>query len=181
MSTGIQRQDTIPPYPDAPQLAALGNVPAGYRHYRRHVSPCGGLALPGGYLKWYDIHDRDTTIPFNTRDQARDFLRGEAAAGRLRLCDELGFALLHRCAEETYVLAACTWREVDQLWQSTYRRDGDGVFTAIPHGPGHAAVQCLWELGTTGHERAAWARYLGSTRDEAAKRTYLADVFEGDL
>ncbi len=91
MSTGIRRQDATPPYPDAAQLAGLGAVPRDYRHERRHVSPNSGLALPGGYLKWYDIHDRDSVVGFNTRDQARDFLRGEAASGRLELGGRPGF------------------------------------------------------------------------------------------
>jgi hypothetical protein len=173
MSTGIRRQDTTPPYPDPAQLAGLGNAASG--HATRRVGPGGGLALPGGYLKWYDIHHPDTAIPFNTRDQARDFLRGEAAAGRLELGGELGFALLHQAADETYVLLACTWHD-DELWQAAYRREGDGVFTARSGG----AVQGVAELGATCHERLAWSRYLGSARDEAAKRAYLADVFEGE-
>lgn len=173
MSTGIRRQDTTPPYPDTAQLAGLGNATAGPA--ARHVGPGSGLALPGGYLKWYDLHDPDTAIPFNTRDQARDFLRGEAAAGRLRLSGELGFALLHQRADEAYVLLACRWRD-DELWQAAYCREGDGVFTARPGG----IVQGVAELGVTCHERLAWARYLASARDEAAKRDYLADVFEGE-
>ncbi len=64
------------------------------------------------------------------------------------------------------------------MWQSAYRRDGDDAFT-VRAGPG--AVQCVWELGVTCHERLAWSRYLGSARDETAKRGYIADVIEGDL
>lgn len=182
MSTGTKRQDSArhtPAYPDTAQLAGLGNVADSYRHEPKQVSPGGGLALPGGYLKWYDIHHPDATIPFNTRDQARDFLRGEAAAGHLELNGELGFALLHHCRDDFYFLIACTWRNDNEMWQTVYERAGDTAFACHARPEGHSAAQCVWELGATGHERLAWTRYLRSPRDEAAKRTYLADVFEG--
>jgi hypothetical protein len=181
-STSTRKHDTPPQepaYPDSAQLAALGNVPGDYRHHPKQVSPASGLALPGGFLKWYDIHDPDAAIGPITRDQARDFLRGEAAAGRLDLRDELGFALLHRCSGDVYFLVACTWRHHNELWQTVYERDADGAFTPHPRGGGHAATQCVWELTATGHERQAWKRYLDSRRDEPAKRSYLADVFAG--
>lgn len=178
MSTGIRRQDTTPPYPDAAQLAGLGDVPGEFRYTPRHATASGGLALPRGYLKWYDIHEPNTPVPFNTRDQARDFLRGEAAAGELELGGGLGFAVLHQSAPEAYELLACTWREGDQLWQAAYRRDGDGAFTDRG-APG--MVQCVGELAVTCHERLAWSHYLASGRDEDAKRAYLADVLDGDI
>jgi hypothetical protein len=37
----------------------------------------------------------------------------------------------------------------------------------------------VWELGVVAHERQAWADYLGSARDAAARRAYVGDVFEG--
>src|ERR1700742_2920623 len=90
-----------PPLPDSAQLAGLGNVTADYRHYAKQVEPAEGIALPGGFLKWYDVHAPDAPIRPETQDQARDFLRGEAAADRLRLHDELGFVILHRCGDDT--------------------------------------------------------------------------------
>lgn len=184
MSTGTTRQDSAEQqamYPDSALLATLGNVPRGYTHHVKQVDPCGGLAVPGGFLKWYDIHYPDAPVPFNTRDQARDFLRAEASAGRLALDDALGFVLLHRCQGEFYFLIACTWRNHNEMWQTVYERDGDGVFTFHPRTEDHAAAQCVWELGATCHERVAWSRYLCSARDEAAKRDYLADVFTGEV
>jgi hypothetical protein len=169
-----------PLLPDSTELARLGNPPEGYRHHAKHVEPGDGLAVPGGFLKWYDVHLPDDLIPLETRDQARDFLRGEASLGRLNLHGELGFVLLHRCGAEGYFLIACTWRETNELWQSVYWRSGDDVFAPTDRAPdGHQATQCVWELAATCHERLAWITYLRSDRDEAAKRAYLADQYTG--
>jgi hypothetical protein len=167
--------------PDVTQLAGLGNVPVGYRHHDKLVEPAADLALPGGYLKWYDIHGPDAAIPSGTREQARDFLRGEATARRLDLHDELGFVLLHRCGESFYFLIVCTWRNHNEMWQTVYGRDADDAFAPIPHDAPHLATQCVWELGPTSHERVAWIRYLRSDRDDTAKRAYLADRFSGPV
>lgn len=169
-----------PLLPDPAQLASLGNVSGDYRHVAKQVTPADGLAVPGAYLKWYDVHRDDARVPTGTRDAARDFLRGEASAGRLALRDELGFVILHRCGADLYYLIACTWRNDNEMWQTVYQRVGDDVFTRVPHDDTHQAVQCVWELGATGHERVAWSRYLRSGRDESAKRGYLADVFVGE-
>jgi hypothetical protein len=168
-----------PPLPDSAQLAALGNAPADYEHVGKQVEPADGIAVPGGYLKWYDVYPADAGIPPDTSDQARDLLRAEASAGRLGLRDELGFVILHRCGTDTYFLIVCTWRNHNELWQTVYLRQGDGVFALLPRDGDHLATQCVWELAATGHERLAWIRYLRSDRDEQAKRAYLADVFEG--
>jgi hypothetical protein len=165
---------------DVAQLAVLGNVPTEYEHGEKVVRPSTDLAVPGAYLKWYDIHREDTEIPPGTREQARDFLRSEATAHRLDLRDELGFVVLHRCGADFYYLLVCTWRNHNEMWQTAYARDGDDAFAPVPRDDDHhAAVQCVWELGATVHERLAWTRYLMSDRDEAAKRAYLADRFTG--
>lgn len=169
-----------PLLPDSDQLARLGAVSAHYRHHAKQVDPAEGIALPGGFLKWYDVHDPDAPIRPETQYQARDLLRGEASAGRLRLRDELGFVVLHRCGADTYYLIACTWRHDNELWQTAYSRTGDDAFTLVDHPDRHHAVQCVWELAPTCHERQAWIRYLRSDRDEAAKRAYLLDVHAGE-
>jgi hypothetical protein len=192
MSGNTTRRDPVSPpagagavdpfLPDSTQLAALGNVPGSYRHVPKVVTPGAGLAVPGAYLKWYDISREDAEIPPGTREAARDYLRSEASTGGLDLRDELGFVLLHRCGEAFYYLIVCTWREHNEMWQTTYRRDGDDPFG--PQAPGeqrHRAIQCVWELGVTAHERVAWSTYLRSARDEPAKRAYLADVYSGEV
>jgi hypothetical protein len=167
--------------PDVGQLAGLGNIPGDYQHAQKAVVPADDVALPGGYLKWYDIHRAESTIPTDTREQARDFLRTEASAGRLALHDELGFVILHRCGEAFYFLIVCAWRNHNEMWQTVYGRDGDDPFALVPMPGDHRAAQCVWELGATCHERVAWSRFLRSTRDDEAKRAYLADRFEGSV
>jgi hypothetical protein len=169
-------------HPDPTQLACLGNVPDDYQHTDKRVCPAPDIALPGGYLKWYDIHRDGAEIPSGTRIQARDFLRSEATAGRLDLHDELGFVLLHRCGESYYFLLVCTWRNHNEMWQTLYSRDGDNdAFGPVEHEDQHRPAQCVWELGATAHERLAWTRYLTSDRDDTAKRDYLADRFAGPV
>lgn len=165
--------------PDSEQLASLGNLPGDYRHVAKQVTPADGLAVPGGYLKWYDVHRDDARVGIGTRDQARDFLRGEASTDRLNLKGELGFVILHRCGDDFYYLLVCTWRNHNEMWQTVYERSGDGAFELTTHDAEHRATQCVWELGPTCHERGAWSRYLASARDETAKRGYLADVYTG--
>jgi hypothetical protein len=167
--------------PDVVQLAGLGNIPEDYQHYQKLVVPCDDVALPGGYLKWYDIHRAETPIPSDTRDQARDFLRTEASTRRLDLHDELGFVILHRCGESFYFLIVCTWRNHNEMWQTVYGRDGDAAFALVERPSDHLATQCVWELGATCHEREAWSRFLRSPRDDSAKRVYLTDRFEGSV
>lgn len=174
---GYSDRETPDIEPDSAQLATLGNVPADYRHSAKHVRPSPAIALPGGYLKWYDVHRAEVEIPYQVREQARDFLRTEATAGRLNLRDELGFVILHRCGESFYYLLVCTWRNHNEMWQTGYARDGAEPFALVKRTEDHFAVQCVWELGPTTHERTAWSRYLESDRDEAAKRAYLADRF----
>ena len=166
---------TDPLQPDPAQLARLGNVAPDYEQVAKQVRPADGLAVPGAYLKWYDVLPEDAVIPGDTRDQARDYLRGEASAGRLDVRDELGFVILHRCGADTYFLTVCTWRHGNQLWETRYVRSGDDAFAPA----GDAGGQHVWELAATAHERLAWCRYLRSRHDEQAKRAYLADVFTG--
>lgn len=168
-----------PLLPDSALLARLGTVSDGYTHVAKQVTPGDGLALPGAYLKWYDVHRDDTRVPGDTREQARDFLRGEASAGRLALGDALGFVILHRCGATFYFLIVCTWHNDNEMWQTVYQREGDEAFTPTPRDGDHWAMQCVWELGATCHERVAWTAFLRSARDENAKRAYLADVFTG--
>jgi hypothetical protein len=171
--------DTV--HPDRTQLAGLGNVPDDYRHIDKQACPAPDIALPGGYLKWYDVHRDGAEIPAGTRTQARDFLRSEATAGRLDLRDELGFVVLHRCGESFYFLLVCTWRNCNEMWQTLYSRAGDDAFGPVERAGEHLPVQCVWEMGATAHERLAWTRYLMSERDDAAKRGYLADRFSGSV
>lgn len=164
------------------ELATLGGVDAGYRHYPKQVTPGPGLALPDAYLKWYEVHPADAPVPAAMRAQAQEFLRAEAAGRRLEIDGELGFVVLHRCGESYYFLLVCTWRRNNELWETPYGRDAATAepFAVIPQGR-HLEVVCVWELGAVLHEQQAWIRYLYSARDEAATRAYLEDQYSGSV
>lgn len=158
-------------------IAEVGNVPAEYRHHPKTITPGDGLVLPEAHLKWYEVRHEDATVPDEVREDARAFLRTEADAGRLEISGELGFAILHLCGESFYFLIVCTWRNVNEMWESVYTSDGGG-FQPVVQGP-HMEVICVWELGVVMHEQQAWTRYLYSARDEPAKLAYLADRLTG--
>ena len=158
-------------------IADLGNVPADYRHPPKAITPGDDLVLPAAHLKWYEVRREHATVSAAVRDDARAFLRAEATAGRLQISGELGFAILHLCEESFYFLIVCTWRNVNELWETVYTNDGSG-FEAVAQGT-HMEVICVWELGVVVHEQQAWTRYLYSARDEPAKLAYLADLLTG--
>jgi len=165
---------------DSGTLAGLGNIPADYRHSEKLITPGPDLALPGAYLKWYDVRLPEVEIPAEVAAEGRQFLADEVAAGRLAIDGELGFVICHRCGESFYFLLVCTWRNQNEMWESVYAQDlaVGGGFALVPQAE-HLEVICVWELGAVLHEQQAWSRYLRSARDEQAKRDYLADRHRG--
>ena len=166
-------------------LSRVGNIPAGYRHDHKLITPGTDLALPDAYLKWYDVRLPEVEIPAEVIAEGRQFLLAEVDSGRLEIDGELGFVICHRCGDSFYFLLVCTWRDKNEMWETVYIQDystpasaaGAG-FALSPQGT-HLAVLCVWELGAVLHEQQAWSRYLRSARDEQAKRDYLADRFTG--
>ena len=105
-------------------------------------------------------------------------------AASIGLGDGLGFAILHRCGSEGFhFLLVQTWRNDNELWQTVWAKhdDADPGFRPWVVEDGHRPTFCVWELGVVAHERLAWAAYLATERDAAARRTYLGDVFEGPV
>jgi hypothetical protein len=164
------------------RLASLGNIPADYRHRPKLVTPADDLVLPNALLKWYDVREAGASITDRTRSEARDFAVAEVATGRLRIDGELGFVIHHLCGESFYFLIVCTWRNVNEMWETLYARDDEkgGPFELVPQGT-HMEIICVWELGAVLHEQRAWSRYLYSARDEQAKLEYLDDRFTGTV
>ena len=162
-----------------PDLTAIGNVvPDGYTYYQKRITPRDDLSLPNAYLKWYDIYPLDAEITGAQRDECRAFVAAEAL--RLPLEHELGFVILHR-AGPYLLLMINTWRNTNEIWESVYHKEaGTDAPYRLNEFPGtHRGTFCVWELGAVWHERHAWVRFLSSARDEAAKRAYIADRFEG--
>jgi hypothetical protein len=159
-----------------PVLRELAEIPADWTHVEKRIYPGKDLDLPGAYLKWYDIREADEPATPEITEEAREYLRAEAAAGRIEFKQELGYAMLH--VDGGYYLIVAVWRK-DELWTGIFFRDTDG-FKVYPAKPGLLrATQSVVELDCTAHERRAWSRYLRSARDEAAKRTYIEDYCTG--
>jgi len=152
----------------------MPSVSAGYGHVRKIVQAAPPVTLPSGSeLKWYDLHREQAVIPPPVRQEARDFLRAEAEAGRLAITGELGFVILHQ-AGDVFLLVVCTWRNDNELWESIYQKAAAG-FEPLPMDEPHKGTFCVWEMGAVLHEQQAWIRYLQSARDAGARQAYLAD------
>ena len=163
------------------QLTRVGNVvDADYRHVTKHISPGTPLVLPDTYLKWYHLRREDRVLDPTVAEEARSFLTEEVDAGRLPISGDLGFVIHHLCGDDVHLLLVCTWRDNNEMWQTTYVKDTrrDGPFGLMAQTT-HRGVICVWEFGAVAHEHQAWTRYLRSHRDAAAKRTYTESHFTG--
>jgi hypothetical protein len=161
-----------------PVLDELAEVPSGWVHVEKRIHPGEDLVVPGAYFKWYDIREAAQEATPEISEQARDYLRSEVDAGNMVFRNELGFAMLHR--DGGYYLIVAVWRSKDELWTGIFFRDEDGAFKKYPVKPDALrATMNVVELDATAHERRAWARYLRSARDEAAKRAYIEDYCTG--
>jgi hypothetical protein len=171
--------DTLSLVQNVPNLNSLGNIPPEYQHHKRLVTPDTDFSLPTGYFKWYNLHRPELTIAPELGQESRAFLHSEVAGGRLKLDNELGFVILHRC-DEVVFLSALTWRNFNELWRTIYLKNlktaGDFQLMEMER---HAHTYCVWELAVVWHERTLWADYLYSNRDEAAKYAYLNDRLSG--
>lgn len=153
------------------------NVPDSYKHYPKLITPNDDLILGDAHLKWYDIHRPESVISEAVQNEARDFLRNDP---ELAIDGDLGFVILHLCGDSFFFLIVCTWRNANELWETTYAKDGDTPFALFPKGR-HKPVFCVWELGAVIHEQKTWTKYLYSARDDEARRVWMADRFRGEV
>jgi len=152
----------------------MSSVTSGYQHIRKVLEAAPTVRLkPGLELKWYNLRPERSALPAEVQQEARDFLRAEVAAGLLAVDGEQGFVVLH-LARDVFLLLACTWRNDNELWESSYVKR-DAGFRPIPADQSHNGTFCVWEMGAVQHEQQAWIRYLNSARDAAASAAYLAD------
>lgn len=154
-----------------------------YHHISKLIRPEASLTLGGTVLKWYEIAPVEAPVPLAVRALARRNLRDGSKSGKLALADDLGFVILHRCAESFYFLLVSTWRNDNELWETVWAKEGDDAvkFGPWPIAGSHRPTFCVWELGAVWHEQQAWSRYLRTPRDEPAKRAYLGDSFAGEV
>ena len=88
---------------------------------------------------------------------------GKPPAGRWTSRASWDFVILHRCSAEFYFLLVCSWRHENEIWKSTFARDGgDPDFKEFTFATPHRGTYCVWELGAVWHEQQAWKRYLRS-------------------
>jgi hypothetical protein len=166
--------------PEIPDLSPVfEQVAPSYQHRQKFVRPGEALVAADVYLKWYDIYREDMPIADHLIDDARSFLLTELHEGRLPLKNEVGFAIHHQCAT-LYILYICTWRNENEVWETLYHKDlaGDGRFRRLER-EATTPTFCVWVLGPVWYEQQAWVRYLGSPRDDAARRAYLHDQMVG--
>lgn len=165
------------------QLATVGNVvDENYHHVTKKIWPGTPLVLPDTYLKWYQLCRKDRIIDPAEDAEARAFLAEDVTAGRLPITGDLGFVIHHLSGEHIHLLLVCTWRDNNEMWQTTYLKDArqDDPFSLMPQTT-HRGVICVWEFGAVAHEHQAWTRYLCSNRDAAAKRAYAESQFTGTI
>jgi hypothetical protein len=165
-------------------LATAHGVGEGYRHMAKHARPGSSLGVGDAVLKWYDVAQPDDPVPSDVQALARRALDDAVRVDELRLGDELGFVILHRCGDAGFhFLLVGTWRNDNELWETVWAKhdDADAGFHPWVVEDGHRPTFCVWELGVVAHERQAWAEYLGSARDAPARLAYLGDGYEGPV
>lgn len=151
-------------------------VDAEYRHIQKQVVPGEVIETTGTVLKWYAVHPEDKTIPGEIAQLARSYLKRTPLEAR-----GLGFVVLHRCGNDFYFLIVCTWRGANEVWESVFYKDGDGMvdFELFAREKVHKPTFCVWELAPVWHEKQAWVRFLKSARDETAVQLWLNDRYTG--
>jgi hypothetical protein len=162
-------------------LHTTPSVAESYVHRDKHIVPGPLLTLGGLRLKWYDVAVRDLGVEPEVAALARKHLDEQAQSGALTLKGDLGFVILHRCGGGFYFLIVNTWANENEIWEQVFAKESAeaAAFTLFPRQGSQLPTFCVWELGAVLHEQQAWRRYLYSSRDESAKRAYLADQYEG--
>lgn len=158
-------------------------VDPAYRHYPKHADYREPVEAAGAVMKLYHLTAADAPVPEDVAALCADWFRNEAGLALAE--DDCGFVILHRCGADFYFLLASVWRGSNELWEAVWYRHGDMLAfapfdMAYPSAAGAARPTfCVWELGIVAHESAAWARYLASPRDAAARSRWRDDIFEG--
>ena len=181
---GRGRSEAAPPMtPTVEQLATVGNVvDEDYHHVTKKFRPGRPLVLPDTYLKWYQLSRENQIIDPADDTAARTVLTEDIAAGRLPITGDLGFVIHHLSGEHIHLLLVCTWRDNNEMWETTYVKDSrqNHPFSLMPQTT-HRGVICVWEFGVVAHEHQEWTRYLRSSRDTAAKRAYIESQVTGTI
>ena len=162
-------------------MQRLKYVDPNYQHHAKVVTPRAPLDLGGVRLKWYDIARQETPVAEPVQQLAIEFLKTQSQSPTSELESELGFVMLHRCGTDFYFLIVCTWRGSNELWQTVFAKESDQApqFSLFPRERAHKPTYCVWEMAAVTHETQSWSRFLRTSRDAIAERTYLEDTFSG--
>jgi hypothetical protein len=164
----------------------FSQVSSTYQHQHKSVRPGPALVTNDVYLKWSLIEPKSLPITPVQIDEAQEFLLEELSTGCLKLTNEVGFVVQHRCAK-VLILYVCTWRGDNEVWETLYHAPVE-PWASEPD-TGYKVTQrentsptfCVWVLPTVLHEQSAWIKYLESSRDRLAQEAYLCDQLTGQV
>ena len=157
----------------------FSQVSSGYKHQTKSVRPGPALVTNDVYLKWSLIEPESLPITPSQIDGAQEFLLEELSTERLKLHNEIGFVVQHRCAN-VLILYVCTWRGDNEVWETLYHAAvSPEARYNVTQRENTSPTFCVWVLPAVLHEQRAWVKYLESSRDHLAQEAYLNDQLTG--
>jgi hypothetical protein len=159
----------------------FSQVSSTYQHQHKSVRPGPALVTNEVYLKWSLIEPESLPVTPAQIDEAQAFLLEELSTGRLKLHNEIGFVVQHRCAK-VLILYVCTWRGDNEVWETLYHTpvEPDARYK-VTERENTSPTFCVWVLPAVQHEQRAWIKYLESSRDQVAQEAYLGDQLSGQV
>ena len=159
----------------------FSQVSSTYQHQTKSVRPGPALVTDDVYLKWSLIEPESLPITPSQVDEAQAFLLEELSSGRLKLHNEIGFVVQHRCTK-VLILYVCTWRGDNEVWETLYHAvvSSEARYN-VTERENTSPTFCVWVLPAVLHEQYAWVKYLKSARDHLAQEAYLNDQLTGQV
>jgi hypothetical protein len=159
----------------------FSQVSSTYQHQPKSVRPGPALMTNDVYLKWTLIEPESLPITPAQVDEAQEFLLEELNSGRLKLHNEVGFVVQHRCAK-VLILYVCTWRGDNEVWETLYHTSAQpDAHYKVTQRENTSPTFCVWVLPAVLHEQRAWVQYLESSRDHLAQEAYLSNHLTGQV
>ncbi|WP_395714270.1 hypothetical protein [Reyranella sp.] len=166
-------------YRSEPAAALFDAVAVDYVHVRKEMRATPPLTAPGIFLKWYLINPPDRPFTESEVQAAQSFLLAEIKSGRLRLHNEVGFTVQHRCANVD-IFYVCSWRNNNELWETLYTLTVGGTYQ-LAERDNTTGTYCVWVIPAVTYEQQAWLACLRSSRDDSARRRYCEDQVSGEV
>jgi hypothetical protein len=159
----------------------FSQVSSTYQHQPKFVRPGPALVTNNVYLKWSLIEPESLPITPDQVNDAQVFLLEELSTVRLKLHNEVGFVVQHRCAK-VLILYVCTWRGDNEVWETLYHTvlEPEARYK-VTQRENTSPTFCVWVLPAVLHEQRAWVKYLESSRDLMAQEAYLHDQLTGQV